>query len=270
MKIFSSPDLTVIIKRYIKNLPRNGRGEVTRIAASLGVSTTLVSQVLNGERFFTPEQGQRLCSYLGLSALETDHILFIIQRDRAATKELKNFWTAKLETICEQAKKVASRVSVDRELTDQEKAIFYSSPIYSAICLFVTIGERGKSIIEIAERFEMTRAKTSEMLRFLTKSGLCVVEDDHYKMGLQKTHLEADSPFLARYHSSWRLRAIQRSENLGADELMYTAPVSLSKKDFDILREELVIYIQNFLKRVHDSPAEEVACLNLDFLWVTK
>jgi hypothetical protein len=51
---------------------------------------------------------------------------------------------------------------------------------------------------------------------------------------------------------------------------MYTAPVSLSRADFRALREEMVQFVQKFLKKVHASPAEEIACLNLDFFWIKR
>ena len=82
--------------------------------------------------------------------------------------------------------------------------------------------------------------------------------------------IQRDSPHLLRHHSNWRIRAIQQSENLSAQELMYTAGVSLSKQDFNLLREEMVGFIKRFLSQVHASPAEEIACLNLDFFWIKK
>ena len=76
------------------------------------------------------------------------------------------------------------------------------------------------------------------------------------------------SPFLARHHVNWRLKAIQYSETLTDQELMYSANISISKIDFDSFREELVMLIQKFVKLVEKSPAEEIAQFNLDFFWI--
>jgi len=51
---------------------------------------------------------------------------------------------------------------------------------------------------------------------------------------------------------------------------MYTVNVSLSKKDFDSLREEMVQFTEKFLKTVYLSPAEDIACFNIDFFWLRK
>ena len=87
-------------------------------------------------------------------------------------------------------------------------------------------------------------------------------------MGVQSTHVERGSPHLLKHHSNWRIKAIQASEKLSAQELMYSGQVSLSEKDFVILRTEMTKFIETFLKTVHESPAEEIACLNLDWFWI--
>ena len=106
------------------------------------------------------------------------------------------------------------------------------------------------------------------MMQFLTDTKLIIVEGPLYKMGPQRTHLESSSPLIQKHHSNWRLKALQRSDSLDPEELMYTSPVSLSREDFKIIREDLVLMIKKVLDRVHPSPAEEVACLNIDFFWV--
>ncbi|MGZ6442070.1 MAG: DUF4423 domain-containing protein [Pseudobdellovibrionaceae bacterium] len=110
--------------------------------------------------------------------------------------------------------------------------------------------------------------KTAEIMDFLKASQLVNENNGKFTMGTQSTHLESSSPHIHKHHSNWRIRAIQASENLSDEELMYTVNVSLSKADFIVLREELVTLIKSFLKKVHDSPAEEIACLNLDWFWI--
>ncbi len=268
MTLFKFNDSRLYLRHYISALPKNGRGEALKIARHLGVSTTLISQILTGEKSFTLEQAQSLVGYLGLTEIETDYLLFMVQLERAGSADLKKFWQGKLREIQDRALKISNRIKPAHNLSEQERAVFYSTPLYSAIRLFTSVGKKGKSLGEICDRFELPRAKTTEMLRFLCETGLCVLKSERYFMGTQSTHLEFGSPHLFRHHSNWRVKAISRSERLSDKELMYTAPVSLSKEDFEELREKMVVFIQDFLKTVHASPAEEVACLNLDFFWV--
>lgn len=270
MSVFNFTDSRPFLRHYIADLPRKGRGEATKIAAHLGVSTTLVSQVLANEKSFTPEQAQSLIQYLGLSGIEADHFLFMIHHERAGTPELKKYWQSKLIELKATALKVSQRVEADRVLNDQERAVFYSTPLFSAVRLFTSIGVGGKTLGEVSERFEITRAKAADILKFLTEVGLCKLESDKYFLGSQSTHLEQGSPHLLRHHSNWRIRAIRQSEELSDEELMYTSLVSLSKTDFNSLREEMIGFIKEFLKTVHSSPAEDIACFNLDFFWVKR
>jgi hypothetical protein len=58
--------------------------------------------------------------------------------------------------------------------------------------------------------------------------------------------------------------AVDKSERISNEEMMYTVNFSVSKKDFLKVREELVQSIQRVIETVKDSPAEEMANLNID------
>jgi hypothetical protein len=52
--------------------------------------------------------------------------------------------------------------------------------------------------------------------------------------------------------------------------MMYTGQVSLSKEDFERIRETLSDALKDIMKTVKDSPADEVACLNIDWFWLDR
>lgn len=270
MSIFKFKDLKSYLKSYFADLPKKGRGEVTRLAGHLGVSTTLISHVLSGNKSFTPEQAQKLISYLGLIGLEADYLTYLVQFERAGTVELRNFWKLKLEKIKEQSLKIANRLQTEKILTEEKRAIFYSSPLYMMLRLYTSVSENGKTLNELAQRFEIPMTKCSEIMSFLVECGLCNEQNGRYSMGAKTLHLEKTSPHLLRFQSDWRMRALSRAEDLSDSELLFTAPVSLSKKDFEYLREETIAFVKRFLETVHASPAEDVACLNIDLFWAKK
>lgn len=211
MSVFNFKASRTYLLAYVDDLPKKGRGEITRIAEKLGVSTSLVSQVLAGEKSFTPEQANDLVQHLGLTGLEADYLFYLINYERAGTPGLQKLWKTKLEEVRAKALQVINRVSTSRVLNDQERSIYYSSALYSAIRLFTSVGKEGKSLAEVAERFEIARAKASEILNFLADVGLCERLGDRYVMGTQSTHTEQGSPHMLRHHSNWRVRAIQRA-----------------------------------------------------------
>lgn len=138
------------------------------------------------------------------------------------------------------------------------------------IRLFTSTSESGKSLSEIAQRFEISLSKCAEIMSFLAECGICVEVNERYLMGSQTIHLEKKSPHLLRFQTDWRMKVINRGDQLSDNELMFTAPISLSKNDFELLREETIKFIKNFLEVVHNSPAEEIGCLNIDLFWIKK
>jgi uncharacterized protein (TIGR02147 family) len=268
--IFTYDDFRSYLKARIKALPKNGHGEAKRMAAHLKVSSTFMSHVLSGSKQLSQEQTSSLSIYLGHSDLETEYFFYLVQIERAGNQSLKKFFQKKMDEIKEKSHNLADRVKFKKDLTDEQKSIFYSSPLYSAVHLFTSIKEKGVTLEEIQSRFNIDRAKVSEVLKFLKETSLCEQVGNAYKMGTQSTHLSAHSPHIVKHHTNWRLRAIEASEDLSTNELMYTVNVSLSKKDFEKLREEMVTNIQKFLETVYESPAEDIATFNMDWFWIRK
>lgn len=264
---FDFSDYRLFLRQFIDGLPRKGRGEISRMAKALRVNPTLVSQVLMGLKDFTIEQAQELTQYLGLQELEADFFILLVQKERAGTKTLRTYFAKKIEGLKQDSRKLTKRIPQDRVLTDTERAIFYSSHLYSSIWLWTSVGS-GKTPDQIANRFSLPRNKAMEILHFLVSVGLCRNNSGVYQMELQRIHLDDDSPFLPRLHANWRVQAIQRSENLEKSELMFTAPISISKKDFAELREEFVQMVQKLSRRVIASEAEDVGCVNIDLFWL--
>lgn len=270
MTLFEFSNYRAFLKSHIKGLPRGGRGELTKIAHSLKVNTTLISQIMGGLRDFTTEQAYDVAVYLGLTELESEYFTLLVQIEKAGNPRLKSFLQKKLSSIKSESLKVEKRFEHDKKLSEEDKSIFYSSWLYSAIRLFCSTQPEGKTLEEITEKFQITNAQALAHLRFLVKTNLCTQKSGKYQMGVQLTFVEQGSPHLLKHHSNWRLKALQKSETLATDELMITAPMSIAEKDFAAIRETLTQLISSLSKTIKDSPAEEIACLNIDFFRIEK
>ena len=266
--IFKFGNYRSFLVSHIKSLPRRGFGEAKKMAEHLGVSSTFLSHVLAGSKQLSLEQAHALTKYLGLNNLESEYFLCLVQKDRAGTKDLQDYFSRKLTELSNKSLNMAERLDVDKKMSETEKATFYSSPIYSSAHIFCATHKLGRTVDEVAKRFEIDRARANAVLRFLVESGMCIETEGRFQPSTQSTHLEFGSPHLFKHISNWRLRAIQAAENLSEEELMYTVNVALSKKDYARLREDLAVFIKKFLEEVYPSPSEEIACLNLDWFWI--
>ncbi len=267
MSIFDFKDYRAFLKSEIKSRPHKGRGELSRISDHLGVNSTMLSQVMSGLKEFSLEQAKRVCDYLALPKLETDYFLILVQLERAGTHDLKDYFREKREEMKKSSLEISKRIRTDRSLTDLERSVFYSSGLYSAIHIFTSL-ESGKTLEQVVEKFNIPRSRVQEILRFLLEAGLVSSNNGIFIPTVQSTHIEKGSPFLVKHHSNWRVAAIQKSESLSSEEMMFTANISISKKDFEKIREQLVTAIQEISQIVKDSPSEEIANLNIDWFWI--
>lgn len=174
----------------------------------------------------------------------------------------------KLKALKAESLKLSKRVNFEKKLSDQERSVFYSSWLYSAIHIFTSLKDDGFTLDEIAKRFNITKTKAAEVLQFLTSAGIVNEKAGKYVLGVQSTFLEQGSPHLLKHHSSWRVKAIQKSENLSDSEMMVSGQYSISKKDFSMLREQLAEFLKKVNNTIKDTEPEEVVCLNLDWFWV--
>lgn len=268
MSIFDYQNYRPYVLDRIKILPKRGRGELQKIARALSMHPSSISQVLKGQKRFTLEQACRLAAHFGLNELESDYLLNLTERERAGTRELQSSIDRRLNKIRELASQLVNRLPRDQILSEENKALFYSSWFYSAIRLATDI--KGLQTIEaLSEHFSLPPGLVNEVLRFLVSCGLCIEENGLYKMGPRRTHLEATSPLISRHHMNWRVKAIERSTKLEqTEELQFSSPVVLSKKDALEIRKVLLDQIQAILKVVANSGSEDLYSFNIDWLKV--
>lgn len=263
--IFTYTDYVVFLRAYIENQPKKGRGLVQKLAFHLGVNPTFVSQVLSGLKNFSTEQGFELVEFLGLAGIDKDYFILLIQIKKSGSKKSEKYFLEKAHELKTKALKLSHRIEQDKSLSETQKSIFYSSWLYSAIRIYTAFDE-GKTLEQVISEFAIPRARAVEILNFLIETGLCNQKGLFYKVGAISTHLDSKSPYIVRHHMNWRNRALQRHENINEDELVYSAPMALSAADFEILREDLAVWIKKMVDRVKKSPSEKMVFLNIDFL----
>jgi uncharacterized protein (TIGR02147 family) len=264
MTVFEFDNYKIFIEKRFKLMPKGGYGQAKKLAEHMGVSTTFVSQVLKGNKELNLEQAANVCAFLGLTELETEYFLKLVSYERAGTDRLKKILLKEINKLKSQSQKLSQRLDVKKVIPDAEKAIFYSDWYYSAIRLLV--GIKGfQDIDSIAEYFGLPRKLVSDVMQFLLNTGLCVEENGIYDVGVGRTHLDADSPFIKLHHLNWRYRALENIKHDYPTKLHYSAPMTLSHKDAEKVRERLVKTIEEVGKLIDPSPNEELMCLNMDW-----
>jgi uncharacterized protein (TIGR02147 family) len=261
--IFNFSDYREYVKNWLKEARKTKESNLSRLAQKIGVHTTFLAHVLSGAKNLSLEQAADLSEIFKHTPIEEDYFFTLVHLDRAGTVKLKKYWMAKKIEIETARKKLNTRVGKHHELTDEERAIFYSSWIFVAVYVATAIDD-GQTLEQISKLFKITRAKAEEILAFLTQSGICEKIENIYRMGKAVVYVPNDSPFVIKHHTNWRIRAMEKMDRRDDSELFFSSPMSISKKDLQSIRELLAKTIQTSLEICKDSSAEEVICLNID------
>ena len=254
------------IIEHIDKMPKNGRGQFKSLSDHLGVSTVVISQTFKGERQLSSENAFKTAKFFKLGQLETKYFLKLVDFEKSSNHELKSYLLDELKGLQKKSKKIQSTYSKFKELSNEDKLEFYSDRYYSSIRMASSL-ESLNTPQDFAAFFNLQLTKVKKILSFLLRTELCKEVNGKISMGPQHTFVASDSPFIKNHHRNWRIYSIQKIDDFDTDtELMYTAPMSLSKEDFTKLRANLLKVIDETLKLVEPSEEETIGCLNIDFL----
>lgn len=262
--LFNFTDYRAYLTARIKAYPKNGYGVLGKLAEFIGVHPSLLSQIFKGEKSLTQDQAIAAAEFFGLTEIECEYFLLLVQIDRAGTPKLKSHLEKKLREAKEKASRLVNRLSAQRVLSEESKGIFYSNWIYTA-CRQLTAIDEFRTPETIAERLNLPLKDVRKVLEFLINEGLCVEENGTYRIGPKSTHLPDTSPWVTVHHRNWRQRAMEQMGQESPDSLYFTCPLTLSKEDIPKVRELIVKFIDEVYKVVDPSPSEELCCLNIDW-----
>jgi uncharacterized protein (TIGR02147 family) len=268
MSLYLFADYRAFLKSYFRAQPGGGRGQMQKLAQVLGVHSTFVSLVFKNKRDFSVEQGLLIATELNFTEAEADYFLNLVQFERAGTAQLKKFYQKKILQAQDQAKRLETRFDHERKLDAEERQVFYSSWHYSAIRIYTSTHEKGRTVADICAHFKLSRRVVVEALEFLVKAQLVREMEGRFQVGPQRTFLEKGHPLLKCHHTNWRQKALNQFEDMSSDEMMFTSTMSLSRRDFQALREHLAQLVKKASDIMKETEPEDVACLNIDFFFV--
>lgn len=235
-----------------------------KVAQALSISSSLFSQILKGEKSLTSDQTSDLVDHLGFNEIESDYFHLLVDFDRAGNARFKAKLEKKIKALQEQSRKIGKRVPRHKELTDEQRATYYSSWLYTGIRNMTAIPEVNHAS-HIAEHLKIEPQVVQKILRFLLENGLCREEGGKVTYGPASTHIDRESPFVNQHHQNWRLQAIHSMERRNEKDLFFTSPMSLSKAAANEIHKMIPHFIQNVMKVSGPSDSEIVACMNIDW-----
>lgn len=261
--LFDHLDYRDFIKDWIASQPNNGRGWQKKIAEHLRCQGAYVSQVLNKDTQFTLEHGNQLASFIGLSSEERDFFILLIQYQRAGSADLEKYFLQKIEKAQKDRLILRNRLKEGNELSETEKAKYYSAWYYGAIRILLTIPEL-RTQKAITERLKLKETQVAEALAFLLHCGLVEIKNDQYFATENVLHLGNDSPLISKHHTNWRLKAVNSFEHPDESDLHFSAGITLSHNDVILIKKRLVDYIEELYAIAKPSEPETLCAVCID------
>lgn len=206
-----------------------------------------------------------LCDYLGFDKTEIDYFMLLVQKQRAGNFKLENYYQSKVLGLQNELQDMKSRLSDKKILDENDKALFYSNWFYSAIRLSTSL-EQVNTKEDISDFTGLQPKIVNQVVNFLLSVGLLNSVDGKLEMGPAITHLEANSPLIARHHANWRVKAMDKHPHLTNDEFCFSAPLTIAEKDAPKVREILTQAIESISHIVKDSEeVDKLYCVNIDW-----
>lgn len=265
--IFEYIDYKKYIESKIKSSPSKGRGIKLKIAEFLNCQNTFISQVLNGSPNFSLEQGAKLNHFFEHSKDESKFFLLLLHSARAGNDELQKYYQDEMKDMILKNSDLKKRTDVKYSLKEKDQDIYYSSWLYSAVHILVTIKEF-QTIHSTSKRLNIPKDKCIEIFNFLTDKGLLVKNGVTYTGGNTRVHLTKDSSHIQRHHTNWRMRAVNSIDLNMPDDLHFSNVVSMGKKDIIKVREIFIKAIAEARLIIKDSPEENLQSICVDFFEV--
>jgi uncharacterized protein (TIGR02147 family) len=269
MSIFNYLSYTAFLRDWIKSQSSGGRGKALQLANHIGVSTVLMSQIINGKRNLQEDYAFGIANHIGLNQSETDYLILLTRHDRAGNHQYKAYLKKLIENKRLESRQIKSKVPPDIELDEGTKAKFYSHWHFSAIRLATALPNM-KSIDAIAGLFSLDKTRVRDVLDFLVKHQLCELVDGQYSMKVKSTHLESSSPWVYSRQIQWRNKSISAMENSSESSTFYTGPMVLSADDADWVQAEIGNFVKKIVSKAIKSKSEKLMCLNIDWFDIVK
>ena len=252
-------------KKYIKDVVElYGRGSVAKLAEAAGCNRTYLSQCLSSKVQLIPDHIYGIAEFLNLTEEEQDYLMLMLLFERSISNIVQAKIKKKMEKISQAdlvlSKKIAQK-NDSHELSETDKTKYYSSWKYAAAHSLTSIRDY-QTTANLSKKTKLLETEVIGVLKDLNYMNLVRYGNNRWMHSGQNIHIPVGSSHMTVNHLNWRLKSIEDANN--KDSIHYTTVFSLSKKDWEILRETLISFIEKQRQDIHASGSEELYCFCCD------
>jgi hypothetical protein len=148
-------------------------------------------------------------------------------------------------------------------VTDNLQLNYFSSWISCAL-QFLTMIPEYQNRQALSERLGLKKEMVLNFLKQLEVLKLVENKKDRWVNISSNFHIPKESPLVLLHHQNWRQRALLDAQNFASDHVHFTGVYTLSKEDFQRIKDMLLSFIEEANQIIGPSSCEEGIALTLD------
>jgi uncharacterized protein (TIGR02147 family) len=242
-----------------------GRGGKSKLASHLNCQPSFISQVLKGVNTLSLEQAFKINSFFNHTEIEQSYFMTLVESEKAATNDLKNYYKKKLNDLSEQAKLIQNRIKYD-EISESDTLTYYNNWNHVKIHHLANI-PKYKNINSLRKKINISDHEFESCLDFLLEKKLLVkTADNEIELGFKKLHIKKESPLVNFAHIKARLENINNLKNSTSESLNFGANLTISNKNYTLFRNKLVQLLEELYKLVEEEAPERMCSVVIDLM----
>jgi uncharacterized protein (TIGR02147 family) len=267
-QIYRYKDYQKFLKDLLTSYPKRGWGILKVWSEQTRVSASHLSLVLAKKKDLSIDQAVVLGKAIPMAPSEIDYFLLLVQYARAERVEIREYMKERIELLQKEHLKFTKGNPSDKTLNEEDRTIYYSSWIYSAVRMYSLLGTK-LTIHDIIRRFKLPLKKAEEIVNRLVRLGLLELTTQGTLLPtVAILSLDRDSPNLTRHLLNWRIKGLENLERLENEEIAMSFPMAINQKLFSKYSAEFMAQISKLTRDLKEEDADEIACLNIDFFWI--
>lgn len=258
-------------KQFVNQMLENplyGRGAKTRLANHLGVQGSFISLVLSGPQDFSTDHSIKIAEFLKLSAPETEYFMTLVQRDRAGTPKLKQYYQALIDRMLKEEAQIKSHVQAKQlEANEQDLSLYYGAWFHVAVHMAIH-NTKLRTVSALVAYTKLSESQVRESIDLLVRLGFAQFDKDKVVPIDRTFHLSKRSLALRSHHTNWRGQAVQSLDDNQPDALHYSLVLNVDAETAIKMRELLLDSIKRTHILIEKAKIENVYSICLDLFKV--
>lgn len=250
-------------KAYLADIidKSEGRGIKASIADAAGCQRSFISQVLNGHVHLTLDHAIGVAHFLRLSPSEVEFFYSMVGEARAATPTLKRFYKDRMRSLKKEGENLSQRLKTTS--SDAGLSEYYSTWKFGAIHILCTIPEF-QTVATISRKLKLQPVEVELYLNRMKSMGLVKNKGEVWKVTQAEIHLPKNHFMTFINHRNWRDKNLQEASERPDENVTYSAVYSMSRDDFEKLKELAIEFLNQSRSIVAPSKEEELVGFSLD------